>query len=104
MRKVIKFINDNSTVIILWVLLLVLMRTCSVNSNIEKKSDITENRLDSINDRIELLKTELDLKIEIEGLKSEARQLDAIDRKPLDLERQNQVKKEIKALENKLNK
>lgn len=104
MRKVIKFINDNSTIILLCVLLLILMRTCGINSNIEKKNDLITSRLDSINHRIELLKTELNVKIEIEGLRSEGRQLDAIDRNLYDIERQNQVKKEIKILEDKLNK
>ena len=55
MRKVIKFINDNGTVIILCVLLLVLIRTCSINSNIEKKNKELIGKL-SYNDSLQNVK------------------------------------------------
>lgn len=118
MKKVVKFINDNGTIIILCVSLLLLMRTCSINTNIEKKNKNIESRLDSINNRIELLKTELDLKIEIGGLKSGLMVIDIIsdslankDRTKTEMkyhkelvekEKVNEMK--LKTLENKLKK
>lgn len=55
MRKVIKFINDNGTIIILCLLLLVLMRTCSINTNIEKKNKELIGKL-SYNDSLQNVK------------------------------------------------
>lgn len=46
MKKIIKFINDNSTIIILCVLLLILMRICSINNNIEKKNDLIIKKME----------------------------------------------------------
>lgn len=55
MKKAIKFINDNSTIIILCLLLLVLMRTCSINTNIEKKNKELIGKL-SYNDSLQNVK------------------------------------------------
>jgi hypothetical protein len=46
-------------------------------------------------------KTELDVKLKIEGLKSEKRMIQSTDRKILDVNRQTEIDNEIIKLENK---
>jgi hypothetical protein len=64
------------------------MKSCSVNSEVTKvKKQITV--LDS-------LATKKDL--EIEGLKSEKRMIQATDRKMMDVQRQSEIDKQIETL------
>lgn len=48
-------------------------------------------------------KEQLDLRIKIEGLKSEHRMIQATDRKMFDLNRQTEIEKELEVLEGQLN-
>ncbi len=48
-------------------------------------------------------KEELNLRLQIEGLKAEKRMIQSTDRKILDVNRQTQIDNEIKSLESKLN-
>lgn len=91
MEKFNLFLQKNGIKIIIALLLLTYMKSCSVNSEVTKiKKQITV--LDS-------LATKKDL--EIEGLKSEKRMIQATDRKMLDVQRQNDIEKEIKTLQGK---
>ena len=49
-------------------------------------------------------KDELDLRLKIEGLKSEHRMIQATDRKMFDLNRQSEIEKELEVLQKELNK
>ena len=49
-------------------------------------------------------KEQLDLRLKIEGLKSEHRMIQATDRKMFDLNRQTQIEKELESLEGEVNK
>ena len=68
------------------------------SSSLEKQSKITNARLDSIQTII-FSKTDISKLIEIEGLKSEKRMIQATDRKIFDVNRQAEIDKEIKKLE-----
>lgn len=92
-----KFIQDNFTTIVLVVLLLSFFKSCSDSREISKiKKEISIIKDSCYN------KKELDVRLQIEGLKSEKRMIQATDRKILDVNRQNQIESEIKVLEEKL--
>ena len=48
-------------------------------------------------------KEQLDIRLRIEGLKSETRMIQATDRKMFDLNRQTEIEKELEELKKKLN-
>jgi hypothetical protein len=60
--------------------------------------------LKEYNENNTFTKDELDLRLKIEGLKSEHRMIQATDRKMFDLQRQSQIEKELESLENELKK
>ena len=92
-----KFIQDNFTMIVLVVLLLLFFKSCSDSKEISKiRKEMSVIADSSYN------KKELDVRLQIEGLKSEKRMIQATDRKILDVNRQNQIESEIKILEGKL--
>ena len=61
-------------------------------------------KLKEYNENNTFTKDELDLRLKIEGLKSEHRMIQATDRKMFDLQRQSQIEKELESLENELKK
>jgi hypothetical protein len=76
-------------------MVIVFFKTCNTNSKIEtgnKQIILLNNKIDSLN-------KELSKKIQIEGLKSEKRMIQSVDRKILDVNRQNEIDKEILQLE-----
>jgi uncharacterized protein YcfL len=88
MNKFNLFLEKNGIKVIIVLLLLTYMKSCSVNSEVTKvKKQITV--LDS-------LATKKDL--EIEGLKSEKRMIQATDRKMMDVQRQSEIDKQIETL------
>lgn len=92
-----KFIQDNFTTIVLVLVLLLFFKSCSDSREISKiKTELSVIADSSYN------KKELDVRLQIEGLKSEKRMIQATDRKILDVNRQNQIESEIKVLEDKL--
>lgn len=80
------------TEIVIIVLLVILtFKTCSIStSRVNKKIDALSVKVDS-------LPTKTDLKIE--GLKMEDRCIQSMDRKLLDVNRQNEIRKELQTLE-----
>jgi uncharacterized protein YcfL len=88
MNKFNLFLEKHGIKVIIVLLLLTYMKSCSVNSEVTKvKKQITV--LDS-------LATKKDL--EIEGLKSEKRMIQATDRKMMDVQRQSEIDKQIETL------
>ena len=85
------------TIIVFVVLILTFFRGCgdsreltSIRKEIQEIKDNTYN------------KEQLDLKLKIEGLKSEHRMIQATDRKIFDLNRQSEIEKELETLESQL--
>jgi hypothetical protein len=100
--KLLEKIKGNFEIISLCLLAIVLVRQCSSNRDIdklEKQSKIQTSILDSISSR-----EELEILLEIEGLKTEKRMIQSTDRKMLDVNRQTEIDAEIKKLEKSKNK
>lgn len=91
-----KFIQNNFTNIVLVIALLGLFKSCGDSRELSKiRKEITELKDSTYN------KKELDLRLQIEGLKSEKRMIQSSDRKILDVNRQTKIDEEIKTLEAK---
>ena len=91
MNKVEQFLQKHGLKVIIVLLLLTYMKSCSVNSEVTKvKKQLV--KLDSLANKRDL---------EIEGLKSEKRMIQATDRKMLDVQRQSEIDAELKKLGSK---
>ena len=90
-------IEKNFSGIVLGFIILLWLKTCSISNDISKIQRQQQYIVDSTYN-----KKELDVKLQIEGLKTERRMIQATDRKILDVQRQNQIDVEIKQLEDKL--
>jgi hypothetical protein len=88
MNKVEQFLQKHGLKVIIVLLLLTYMKSCSVNSEVTKvKKQLIA--LDSLANKRDL---------EIEGLKAEKRMIQATDRKMLDVQRQSEIDVELKKL------
>ena len=90
-----KFIQENFTIIVLVIALLGLLKGCGDGRELSK----IRKEVQSIKDST-YTKNELDVKLRIEGLKSEKRMIQSTDRKILDVNRQTEIDNEIIKLEN----
>lgn len=93
-----KFVENNFTVIVLVIALLGFFKSCGDGRELSKMRKEVEIIKDST-----YTKEELNLRLQIEGLKAEKRMIQSTDRKILDVNRQTQIDNEIKSLESKLN-
>jgi len=93
-----KFIQNNFTVIVLVIALLGFFKSCGDGRELSKMRKEVQSIKDST-----YTKEELNLRLQIEGLKAEKRMIQSTDRKILDVNRQTQIVNEIKTLEGKLN-
>ena len=96
MNNVQKFFSKNGYIIICIFFGLILIQMCSqksTNKSIKKEINIIR-KTDSINNN-NIIKS-----LKIEGLKSEKRMIQATDRKILDVQRKNEIEKEINKIEN----
>lgn len=87
-------------IILVLIILLLLVTMCtnkSTNKKLSKLIDSTSNL--STKTDIKNLENTISLEIKIEGLKSEHRMIQATDRKLLDVNRQNDIEKELKKLD-----
>ena len=75
--------------ILLALFLLLLLKSCGTNSEVTKLRKEVETQREVLNN----LPTKKDL--QVEGLKSEKRMIQATDRKMLDVQRQTEIDKEI---------
>jgi Fe2+ transport system protein B len=92
-----QFIEKNFTVIVFVVVLLGFFKGCSDSREITK----IKNEIKTIKDST-YTKKELYIVLQIEGLKSEKRMIQATDRKILDVQRQTQIDEEISKLQKEL--
>jgi hypothetical protein len=95
MEKLNKFFKIHGTKVISVLLFIILIRSCSTSGELRLlKKEVKELQV-----KVSDLPTKTDL--EIEGLKSEKRMIQASDRKILDVQRQTEIDNEIKKLQNK---
>ena len=92
-----KFVENNFTVIVLTIALLTFFKGCSDSREITK----IKNEIKTIKDST-YTKKELNIVLQIEGLKSEKRMIQATDRKILDVQRQTKIDQEVVELEKEL--
>lgn len=92
-----KFVENNFTVIVLVIALLTFFKGCSDSREITK----IKNEIKTIKDST-YTKKELNIVLQIEGLKSEKRMIQATDRKILDVQRQTKIDQEVVELEKEL--
>jgi hypothetical protein len=92
-----KFIENNFVVIVLVITLLGLFKSCGDSRELTKMRKEVE-----IIKKTTYTKEELDLRLKIEGLKTEKRMIQSTDRRILDVNRQTEIDNEIVELENKL--
>lgn len=101
MKKIFDFLNRYGVIIIVTLLLVLGFRNCAINSNVKKTGKKQTAAIEVLSNKIDSLSastvTTTDLKIE--GLKAEKRAIEACDRKKFDLERENEINKEIAELE-----
>lgn len=91
------FIKDNFTIIIFAITLLGLLKSCGDGRELSKMRKEIESIKDST-----FTKNELNIKLQIEGLKSEKRMIQSTDRKILDVNRQTEIDNEITKLQNNI--
>jgi hypothetical protein len=97
-KKIMKdFIVKNHTLISFFLLLIMSVRTCSTHNNTIK----IKNDIKNLESKI-YTPEELNIILQIEGLKTEKRMIQSTDRKILDVQRQSEIDKEINLLEKKL--
>lgn len=91
-----KFVENNFVVIVLVIALLTLFKSCGDSRELTKLRKEVQSIKDST-----YSKSELDIRLQVEGLKSEKRMIQATDRKMLDVQRQTEIDEQIKNLESK---
>ena len=96
MNRFTKFIREYFYIITLTLLIILLVRTCSIDIKGLNK------RVDSLSRKIDTLSvTTINKKdLVIEGLKTEKRLIQSTDRKILDVNRQSEIDKELATLAN----
>lgn len=93
-----KFVENNFTLIVLAIALLTFFKGCGDGRELSK----VRKEIQTIKDST-YTKEELNLRLQIEGLKSEKRMIQSTDRKILDVTRQTEIDNELKSLETKIN-
>ncbi len=97
------FIEKYFNVIVFVVLIFTFFRGCGDSREMSSiKKEMRD--LKEYNENHTFTKDEIDLRLKIEGLKSEHRMIQATDRKMFDLQRQSQIEKELESLEIELKK
>tara|TARA_R110000772_G_scaffold109719_1_gene213013 strand:+ start:1562 stop:1864 length:303 start_codon:yes stop_codon:yes gene_type:complete len=97
------FIEKYFNVIVFVVLIFTFFRGCGDSREMSSiKKEMRD--LKEYNENHTFTKDEIDLRLKIEGLKSEHRMIQATDRKMFDLQRQSQIEKELESLESQLKK
>lgn len=95
MKKIELFLQQHGIKIVLVLLILMYFKSCGVDRELTK----VKKELQSSQEILKALPSKKDM--QIEGLKSEKRMIQATDRKILDVQRQTQIEEEIKKLETK---
>jgi len=94
MNKFNEFIGRYFNLIVLSLLVILFLRTCSSDTKSINK------RIDKLTEQVDTLQSTTVTKkdLQIEGLKSEKRMIQSTDRKILDVNRQSQIDKELESL------
>lgn len=95
MNKLDNFLSKHGIKIILVLLVLVYLKSCGTSSELNK----VKKEFKAQQEIIQSLPSKKDL--QIEGLKSEKRMIQSVDRKILDVNRQSEIDKEIETLQKK---
>jgi len=95
MKKLDDFLSKHGVKIILILLILTYFKSCGTRSELNK----LKKEFKSQQETIQNLPSKKDL--QIEGLKSEKRMIQSVDRKILDVNRQSEIDKEIEKLQKK---
>ena len=90
-----KFVENNFTVIVLLIAVFTFLKGCGDGRELSKMRKEIETIKDST-----YTKNELNKRLQIEGLKSEKRMIQATDRKIMDVNRQTEIDKEITKITN----
>jgi hypothetical protein len=93
--KFLENLKKYQTAILLVLFVMLLFRSCGTGSELTK----LRKEFDAQNEVLKSLPTKND--IQIEGLKVEKRMIQSTDRKMLDVQRQNEIEKEINRLQTK---
>jgi hypothetical protein len=96
MKTITNFIQKYGIFVILG---LFTLSTCTNSMSKRQSEKRVKNEIDSVRIEISKLKDELKKEIKIEGLKGEKRMIQSTDRKIMDLNRQIEIDKELKALD-----
>ncbi len=88
-----KFIENNFTVIVLAIALLGFFKSCGDGRELSKMRKEVQTIKDST-----YTKEELNLRLQIEGLKAEKRMIQSTDRKMMDVNRQTEIDNELSKL------
>ena len=102
MKKILSLIDSWGLRVSTILILVVFFKTCGTNSKIKNTQDEIQNTTESItklNKKIDSLTVQLKKEIRKEGLKSEKRMIQSTDRKILDVNRQNEIDKELNLLD-----
>lgn len=91
MKRIIEFINKYGMVIIVPLILIMFLKTCSTNGRVDgvTKEVVTTNQ------KMDTLKLEIQKEIQLEGLRSEKRMIQSISRTLIDRDREREIDKEI---------
>lgn len=92
-----KFIENNFVVIVLFITLFGFFKSCGDSRELTKMRKEVETIKNTT-----YSKEQLDLRLKIEGLKTEKRMIQSTDRRILDVNRQTEIDNEIVKLESKL--
>lgn len=95
MNKLDTFLSKHGMKVVIALLLLTYLKSCSVDSEVT----LIKKEFRAQKEVIDALPTRTDVKIE--GLKVEKRMIQATDRKMLDVQRQNAIEAEIAELQGK---
>lgn len=96
MKTITNFIRKYGIFVILG---LFTLSTCTNSMTKRQSEKRVKNEIDSVRIEISKLKDELKKEMKIEGLKGEKRMIQSTDRKIMDLNRQIEIDKELKALD-----
>jgi PBP1b-binding outer membrane lipoprotein LpoB len=94
MKRIIEFINKYGMVIIVPLILIMFLKTCSTNGRVDGVSD----EIEMTNQKVDTLKFEIQKEIRVEGLRSEKRMIQSISRTLIDRNREREIDKEIENL------
>lgn len=94
MKRIIEFINKYGMVIIVPLILIMFLKTCSTNGRV----DGVTKEVEMTNQKMDTLKLEIQKEIQLEGLRSEKRMIQSISRTLIDRDREREIDKEIENL------